>query len=141
MAAQNSQTLEAMWDYISTLSSTSTDSELQHYTSFFTSDAVVYLSGMSQPPSTSHDSLIVSLRTLLTYWAHLDRKITIHVEGDDGSVVNAMENSISITGEALEGFKECEIVKFEGGKISEYLLYCDPAPIMAVFAKKAEGQH
>jgi hypothetical protein len=30
-------------------------------------------------------------------------------------------------------------VKFEkkSGRIEEYLLYCDPAPIMAVFAKKA----
>ena len=52
-----------------------------------------------------------------------------------------MENKLLIAGEVVEGFKECEVVRFEGGKISEYLLYCDPAPILAVFAKKsAEGQ-
>lgn len=50
-----------------------------------------------------------------------------------------MENNLTIMGEIVEGFVECEVVKFEkeGGRIQEYLLYCDPAPIMAVFAKKA----
>lgn len=139
MASQNSQTLEEMWTYIQTLSSTSTDAEVQYYTSFFTPTAIAYLSGISQPPSTSHETLIASLKTLLTYYVHLERKITTHVLGEDGSVVNALESKISILGEVIEDFKECEIVKFEGGKISEYLLYCDPAPIMAIFTKKAEG--
>lgn len=48
-----------------------------------------------------------------------------------------MENKILIAGEVVEGLKECEVVKFEDGKISEYLLYVDPAPIMAIFSKKA----
>jgi len=52
-----------------------------------------------------------------------------------------MENKLLIAGEVVEGLKECEVVKFEDGKISEYLLYVDPAPIMAVFAKKGtEGK-
>jgi len=80
------------------------------------------------------------MKSLLTYWGHLDRKIVTHVEGKDGQVVNAMENKLMIAGEIVDGFKECEVVNFEEGKINEYLLYCDPAPIMAVFAKKAEGK-
>lgn len=141
MTAENSQTLEGLWTYLSTINSTSPESAIQAYTQFFTPTATVYLSGMSQPPTTSHDSLVTAVKALLTYWGHLERKIIIHVEGEDGSIVNAMENKLLIAGEVVEGFKECEIVKFEGGKIKDYLLYCDPAPIMAVFARKAaEGK-
>jgi ketosteroid isomerase-like protein len=140
MAPTNSQTLEAMWNYLSTLNSTSSDADIQKYLDFFTPTATVYLSGMSQPPTTSHALLTTAIKTLLTYWSHLDRKIIHHVEEGD-AVVNAMENKLLIAGEVVEGFKECEVVKFEDGKISEYLLYVDPAPIMAVFAKKAaEGK-
>jgi hypothetical protein len=129
MASANSQTLEAMWEYLSTLNSSSPDSAIQAYTQFFTPNATAYLSGMSQPPATSHDTLATALKALLTYWGHLERKVIAHVEGEEGSVVN----------EVVEGFKECEVVRFEEGKIKEYLLYCDPAPILAVFAKKAGG--
>jgi hypothetical protein len=139
MASANSQTLEAMWEYLSTLNSSSTDSAIQAYTQFFTPTATAYLSGMSQPPATSHDTLATALKALLTYWGHLERKVIAHVEGEEGSVVNAMENRLLIAGEVVEGFKECEVVRFEEGKIKEYLLYCDPAPILAVFAKKAGG--
>jgi hypothetical protein len=138
MASKNSQTLEDMWEYLSTLTSTSTKDAIQGYTQFFTPSATVYLSGMSQPPATSHDSLTTAVKALLTYWGHLERKIVVHVDGEDGSVVNAMENRLLIAGEVVEGFKECEVVRFEEGKIKEYLLYCDPSPIMAVFAKQAE---
>jgi ketosteroid isomerase-like protein len=137
MASTNSQTLEAMWDYLSTLSNTSDDDAVRKYLDFFTPTATVYLSGMSQPPATSHALLTTAIKTLLNYWSHLDRMVIHHVEGEDGSVVNGMENKILIAGEVVEGFKECEVVKFEDGRISEYLLYVDPAPIMAVFAKKA----
>ncbi|PMD36897.1 hypothetical protein L207DRAFT_636803 [Hyaloscypha variabilis F] len=138
MASANSQTLEDMWAYLPSLNSSSTDSAIEKYLQYFTPTATVYLSGMSQPPTTSHESLATGLKSLLTYWGHLERKVVIHVEGKGGEIVNAMENKLLIAGEVVEGFKECEVVKFEGGKISEYLLYCDPAPIMAVFAKKAE---
>ena len=127
-----------MWAYLPSLNSSSTDSAIEKYLQYFTPTATVYLSGMSQPPTTSHESLATGLKSLLTYWGHLERKVVIHVEGKGGEIVNAMENKLLIAGEVVEGFKECEVVKFEGGKISEYLLYCDPAPIMAVFAKKAE---
>jgi hypothetical protein len=137
MASANSQTLEGMWAYLPSLNSGSTDSAIEKYLQYFTPTATVYLSGMSQPPTTSHESLATGLKSLLTYWGHLERKVFIHVEGKGGEIVNAMENKLLIAGEVVEGFKECEVVKFEGGKISEYLLYCDPAPIMAVFAKKA----
>jgi hypothetical protein len=141
MASTNSQTLEAMWDYLSTLNNTSSDGAIQKYLDFFTPTATVYLSGMSQSPTTSHALLTTAIKTLLTYYSHLDRKIIHHVEGEDGLVVNAMENKLLIAGEVVEGLKECEVVKFEVGKISEYLLYVDPAPIMAIFAKKAaEGK-
>jgi ketosteroid isomerase-like protein len=129
-----------MWDHLSTMSSSSTEAAYEQYLEFFTPAATVFLSGMSQPPTTSHDSLNTAVKTLLTYWGHLDRKVIHHVEGEDGSVVNAMENKLLIAGEVVDGFKECEVVRFEGGKISQYLLYCDPAPIRAVFAKKAEGK-
>lgn len=140
MASQNSQNLEQMWTYLSTLNSSSTDSAIQGYADFFTPDAIVYLSGMSQPPTTSHENIISSIKVLLTYWGHLERKVLVHVEGADGSIVNAMENKLLIAGEEVDAFKECEVVKFEGGKIKEYLLYCDPAPILAVFAKQAAGK-
>ncbi|KAE9378813.1 hypothetical protein N431DRAFT_450750 [Stipitochalara longipes BDJ] len=140
MASANSQTLEDMWAYLPSLNSSSPDSAIEKYLQYFTPTATVYLSGMSQPPTTSHESLATALKSLLTYWGHLERKVVIHVEGKDGEVVNAMENKLLIAGEVVEGFKESEVVRFEGGKISEYLLYCDPAPIMAVFAKKAEGK-
>ena len=140
MASANSQNLEDMWTHLSTLNSSSPDSAIEKYLQFFTPAATVYLSGMSQPPTTSHESLSTGLKGLLTYWGHLERKVLIHVESKDGDVVNAMENKLLIAGEVVDGFKECEVVKFEDGKISEYLLYCDPAPIMAVFAKKAEGK-
>ena len=107
---------------------------------FFTPNAIVYLSGMSQPPTTSHESLTTSMKSLLTYWGHLERKVVMHVEGNDEEIVNAIENKLLIAGEVVDGFKECEVVKFKEGKISEYLLYCDPAPSMAVFAKKAEAE-
>jgi limonene-1,2-epoxide hydrolase len=136
MASANSKTLEAMWSFLTTLTP---ETDLQEYTKFFTPTATVYLSGMGQPPSTSHESLLAVLKTLLSYWAIQERKVTIHVEGADGTIVNAMEHNLTIMGEVVEGFAECEVVKFEkkSGRIEEYLLYCDPAPIMAVFAKKA----
>jgi ketosteroid isomerase-like protein len=140
MASSNSQTLEALWDHLSTMNSSSPETAYERYLEFFTPTATVYLSGMSQPPTTSYDSLKTAIKTLLTYWGHLDRKIVHHVEGEDGSVVNAMENKLLIAGDVVDGFKECEVVRFEGGKISQYLLYCDPAPIIAVFAKKAQGK-
>jgi len=125
-----------MWSFLTTLTP---ETDLQEYTKFFTPNATVYLSGMGQPPCTSHESLIAALKTLLTYWAILEHKNVLHVEGEDGTIVNAMDNKLTIMGEVVAGFKECEVVKFEkeSGKIEEYLLYCDPAPIMAVFAKKA----
>ncbi len=139
MSSKNSQTLEEMWTYFSTLKSTSPDSAIEGYTKFFAPAATAYFSGMSQPPTTSHESIITSIKALLTYCEHLERKIDAHVEGEDGSVVNAMENKLLIAGEVVEGFKECEVVKFEDGKIKEYLLYCDPTPIMAVLTKKASA--
>jgi len=124
-----------MWSFLSTLTP---ETDLQDYTKFFTPTATVYLSGMEKPPCTSHDSLVASVKTLLTYWAIPERKVLVHVEGEDGTIVNAMENKLTIIGEEVSGFAECEVVKFEkeSGKIQEYLLYCDPSPIMAVFAKK-----
>ena len=140
MASQNHQTLEAMWETLSTYNSQTPDSTIQEYTEFFTPTATVYLSGMGQPPTTSHESLIAGLKTILTYYAHVDRKVIVHTEGEDGTIVNAMENKITILGELIEGFAECEVVTFKEGKIEGYRLYVDPAPIMAIFAKKTEEQ-
>lgn len=67
----------------------------------------------------------------------VEHKNVAHVEQADGRlIVNAMENKLRIMGELVEGFRECEVVTFDGeGKIERYELYVDPGPIMAVFAK------
>ena len=73
----------------------------------------------------------------MTYYAMEEHRIVTHVENEGGMViVNAMENKLRIMGELIEGFRECEVVSFDGeGKIERYELYVDPSPIMAVFAR------
>ncbi|TAQ88923.1 hypothetical protein B7494_g2751 [Chlorociboria aeruginascens] len=101
-----------------------------------------YLNGMTQPPCTSHVDLFTTFQTLATYWKMAEREVISHVEGADGTIVNAMENKLLIMlGEDVNGFAECEVTKFDGeGKIKEYLLYCDSAAVKEVFAKAAEKE-
>jgi len=137
MASTNSTTLEAMWSFMATLTPTTPDAELQALTKFYEPTATVYLNGMTQLPCTSHESLIATTKALMTYWALSERKVTSHVE-TGGIVVNTMLNKLLIMGELVEDFHECEVVTFsERGLVQEYLLYCDPSPIMKVFAKGA----
>ena len=119
------------------LTPTSSAADVQHTASFFAPTAVVYLSGMGQPPSTGHAELVANTQKLISYWAMVEHKIVTHVQQPDGKViVNTMDNTLSIMGELVEGFKECEVVTFdEDGKIVRYELYVDPGPIMQVFAK------
>jgi hypothetical protein len=137
MSSSNSATLEAMWSYMAALTSSSSDAELQGITKFYEPTATVYLNGMSQPPCTSHESLIATIKVLVAYWAISERKVTSHVE-DRGTVVNTMLNELLVVGEPVKEFHECEMAKFsEEGLIKEYLLYCDPSPIMMVLQKGA----
>jgi hypothetical protein len=140
-ATANSTTLASMWKHMSSLTPTSSASDIDHITTFFSPNAVVYLSGMGQPPCTSHAELVTATQTLITYWAMVEHKNITHVEQQDGKViVNAMENKLRIMGDLVEGFRECEVVTFtEEGKIERYELYVDPSPIMAVFAKAQAG--
>lgn len=133
----NATTLAAMWKQMCSLSPNSSTTDIQQITSFFSPTAIVYLNGMGQPPCTSHAELIAATQTLISYWAMVEHKNVTHVEQEGGKIiVNAMDNKLKIMGELVEGFRECEVVTFDGeGKIERYELYVDPSPIMAIFAK------
>ncbi|KUJ07795.1 uncharacterized protein LY89DRAFT_691500 [Mollisia scopiformis] len=137
-ASKNNHTLETLWKHMSTLSPTTPLGTLTEITTFFAPTGSFYLHGMTQGPSTSHASLITTLQTLQTYWKIVERKLVTHVEGEDGTIVNAMSNKLLILGKEVNGFAECEVVRFdEDARIKEYLLYCDAAAVKEAFAQKA----
>ncbi|CZR67447.1 uncharacterized protein PAC_17346 [Phialocephala subalpina] len=136
--SKNNQNLESLWERLSTLTKETPLSTLNEITAFFAPTGSFYPNGMTQPPCTSHESLITTFQNLATYWKMAERKVVSHVEGEDGTIVNAMDNKLLILGEEVNGFGECEVVKFDAeGRIKEYLLYCDSTAVKEVFAKKA----
>jgi hypothetical protein len=133
----NATTLSTFWKHISWLTSTSSPSSIAQITQFFSLTAVVYLTGMGNPPCTNHAELVAAIQTLVSYCAIEEHEIITHIKSQDGRViVNTMENKNVIMRELLEGFRECEVVTFdEEGRIERYELYFDSSPIVAVLAK------
>ena len=140
-ADQNNKTLTEMWDFLGTLTPTPSEADLEKLTSFYEPNAICYLSGMEQPPTTNNETLIQAVKTLMTFWAILERKVTKTVAGEEGKlVVNAMENKLRIAGQELEGFHEVEMVTFsKKGRIQVYQLWADPTRIMAVLSGGAKA--
>lgn len=136
--SKNNEKLELLWTYMYALTKDTPLSTLNEIAALYAPTGQFYLNGMTQPPATSHSELISTIQTLATYWKMAERKVVSHVEGEDGTIVNAMDNKLLILGEEVPGFGECEVVKFNAeGKISEYLLYCDSGAVKEVFARKA----
>lgn len=67
MSSENYQTLESLWRYMSALSPSTTPETLTEIAQLFSATGNFYLNGMSAPPCTSHESLITTVQTLLTY--------------------------------------------------------------------------
>ena len=114
------------------LTSTPSEADLERLTEFYEPDAVLYYFGMAAPPTTSYAEQQATVKGMMSYWALLERKVTTHVE-DGNSIVNAMDNRLSVAGTVVESFPECEVVQFsDRGRIKRYELFCDPAPLMAL---------
>lgn len=142
MAAQsNLRVLEGLWEVMSNLTSTSSAADIAKITPFYSPTAVVFLHGMSTPPSTGHEEVLKSTTQLMRYWAMHKLVVTSTVVSADGKqVARAMKNHLKILGRDVEDFHECEVVTFgEDGLIERYELYCDPEPVKKVFQDAAAG--
>lgn len=121
-----------MWKLMGSFTSTPSEADLERLTELYEPDAVLFLMGMSTPPTTSYSELQATVKGLMGYWALLERKVTTNVENGN-AIVNSMDNRLSIAGTVVESFLECEVVLFsDRGRIMRYELFCDPAPLMAV---------
>jgi hypothetical protein len=141
-AKANLATLKAMWSRMTSFTPSTPDSKINTLTQFFEPNCIVYLSGMTAPPCNGHEELVAGTKKLVQMWAMHELIVTATVVSEDGlRIVQAMENHLKILGQDVKGFHEAEVVTFsEGGKIQEYLLYCDSGPIKAAVAKVSAGK-
>jgi len=130
-----------MWGVMTSLTPTSTASEIEKVTQYFEPNAIAYLSGMTAPPSNGHKEIIAAATQLAQFWKMQELRVTSEVVSADGKLImSAMENDLKILGKDVKGFYECQVVKFsEGGLIERYELYCDPASIMKIFQEAGVG--
>jgi hypothetical protein len=140
-AKSNLETLQGMWKAVTSLSPSSSGSEIEKVADFFDSNAVAYLNGMSSPPAEGREGIIEATTQLIKVWKMHKLGVTSVVVSPDGkSIVQTMKNDLRILGKDVEGFYECEVVTFsEEGLIERYELYCDPAPIAEIFQEASAG--
>jgi hypothetical protein len=130
------------WEIIRNLKPDSPQEDWDKYASYLNPDAVIYLSGMGAPPAKGVDEATAEMKKILGFWGIVERKVLS--QGTDSAGKTAfcsMNNRLAILGEEID-FAETEVVVFDDeDRIVDYKLYCDPAPIMAIFQKKtAAGQ-
>jgi len=131
---------EAMWDFLIKAKKETPLSYFDGYGQFFEDDAVVYLTGMVQPPCIGKAGAVESIKALHGYWGMIKRRVTVSAVATDipNTVIFGMDNDLRIADQVLEHFHELEVVTFsEKGLIKEYKLYCDPTPVMGILQPKA----
>jgi ketosteroid isomerase-like protein len=137
-AAANEKALQKLWDLIATLSATSSDADFEAIGALFADNTTAYMNGMSAPPAKGRAGVVAGFRQLVQFWAIAESRVTGVFSAPDGrTVVREMANRLLIVGESVDDYKEAEVVEFdEQGLISQYRLYCDSSPIMAILVKK-----
>ncbi|CAM1511782.1 Fc.00g092950.m01.CDS01 [Cosmosporella sp. VM-42] len=132
--------LDEFWDIVRDLRADSPEDAWDTYASYLNPDCVVYLSGIGAAPSRGSTDAVADMKKLVTYWGLKERRVLSKGVDLEGTTVFAcMNNLLVILGEELD-FPETEVVEFDNeGRIVDYRLYCDPAPIMAVFQKAQQS--
>lgn len=129
--------LAEWWDVMRDLRTDSPPETFDKWASYLSEDCKMHLSGMGHHEARGQEDAKEHMRRILTHWVLKERRVLN--QGTDFTsgttlMVN-MNNRLDILGEEID-FPETEVVKFdEQGKIVDYKLYCDPAPIMALVKK------
>lgn len=133
--------LDSWWDVIRDLRVDSSPEEWETFGSYLSPDCTIYFNGMGAPPFKGVQSTTDAMKGLLGYWAIKQRRVLTKTMDLNGRVITAnLLNKLSIMGQELD-LPEAEFVEFdEQGRILEYKLYVNPAPIMEVIQKKRAGQ-
>jgi len=134
--------LDAFWAAIHPLKPTSSDAEFEKYASFVHPEAKLYFQGPTKPPFIGRQGAIESIKSLLTFWEHVERRVVARTVSADGkTAMTEMDSHLIIMGEPVEHFPELEVAEFDDdGLVVGYRLYCDPQPIMDIIVAKTAAQ-
>lgn len=129
------------WDVMRELRPDSPAETWDKWASYLSSDCRLHLSGMGHHEARGREDAKEHMKRIVEHWV-LKERVVLNSGMDFATgttlMVN-MRNRLEILGEEID-FAEAEVVEFdEGGKIVDYKLYCDPAPIMAIVNKKAKS--
>lgn len=135
--------LDAFWALVVSLRPDSSPSTWDEFGSYIAPDGVLYLSGLSAPPSKGRDGAVEAMKTLVTFWGMPERRVTARTVSEDGwTTVSDMENHITIFGESIEKFQELEVVQWEGQEattavMKSYRLYvASEKDVLEILARK-----
>jgi hypothetical protein len=136
----NLQTLEELFQLITTLRSHSPSQEFDKLGAFFTPDCRTWLKGMREhaSPAVGRQATIDKLKEMMAdrYWCLDGRTVlssSIAPEADEEKVFCETTKKLILHGKVLDPFYETEIVVFTPqGLIKDFKLYCCWSPIASL---------